>query len=152
MHRTVVAILAVVLGTGCRDYAGPSAPHSVYALARVGSAHLPIPLNAGSPLPLLVADTFRLVEGRPRTEDPVLQQVTVIQQSSNGPPTRSAAEYYYEVDNGVLRYTNCPIGAFCAAADLVYSPRSFGIVGDSLFEILPPGSGLPQHVYGMVRR
>jgi len=151
MHRTVVAILAVALGAGCRVYTGPSAPHSVYALARVGSAHLPIPLDAGSPLPLLVADTFRLVDGRPR-EDPVLQQVTVIQLSSGGPSTRSAVEYYYEVDNGVLRYTNCPIGAFCAAGDLVYSPRAFSIVGDSLFEILPPGSGLPQHVYGMVRR
>jgi hypothetical protein len=150
MRRATFALWALSLAAGCRDYAGPSESPSIYALARVGAAHLPISFNGDGTPPFLVADTLRLLADRPRTDSQTLRQIRVMQQELNGPVTRSEVEYGYEIDKGVLRYTDCPIGALCAAS-LVYRPITFQIVDDSLFEITPLGAPLPPRVYGLVR-
>jgi hypothetical protein len=149
MRRTIFALWALSLAAGCRDYAGPSGSPSIYALARVGAAHLPISFNGDGTAPFLVADTLRLLADRPRTDSQILRQIRVMQQELNGPDTRSEVEYGYDINNGVLTYTDCPIGALCAA--LVYRPIAFQIVDDSLFEITPPGAAIPPRVYGLVR-
>jgi len=150
MRRVTFAFWALSLAAGCRDYAGPSGSPSTYALARVGVAHLPVSFNGDGTPPFLVADTLRLLADRPRTDSQILRQIRVMQQELNGPVSRSEVEYGYEINNGVLRYTDCPIGALCAAS-LIYRPIAFQIVDDSLFEITPLGAAIPPRVYGLVR-
>ena len=150
MRWRILTLLAAALAAGCSDYAGPNPSGCLYALARVGANHLPVPLDPTSALPLLVADTFNLVSDRSRSEQQVLRQITVIQDAPNGHTVRSQSEFYYRIENGTLMYDNCPIGALCVA-ELVYAPRVFRIVGDSLFEVTPVDANLPQHVYGLVR-
>ena len=134
------------------DYAGPSGPREVYALARVGLNRLPVPLNGNGNPALLVADTFRLAPVRARTDQQILRRITVVRQETNGPTTRSEVQYAYEIANGILTYIECPVGSFCVAtANLVYAPRIFQIAGDSLFEVTPVGANLPPYVYGLVR-
>ncbi len=150
MRRAVFLLWASGLAAGCSEYGGPSTPHGVYALARVGSVHLPVSFNGDGTPPFLLADTLRLAQDRPRNEQQILRRITVMQQQLNGASTRSEAEYGYEISNGVFAFVDCPIGSLCIAS-LVYAPRSFRIVGDSLLEVLPPGATSQPHVYGMVR-
>jgi hypothetical protein len=150
MRRAAFVLLALGLAAGCRDYAGPSETGSVYALARMGAAHLPVSLNGDGTPPFLVADTLRLIEDRPRPDQQILRRITVIQQGSSSAPARSETDYEYSITGGLLTYIDCPIGALCLAS-LVYSPRVFQIVRDSLFEVVPAGAGSPPRVYGLVR-
>lgn len=150
MRRTVLAVLTLGFLAGCTGYAGPSALRNVYALARVGNSHLPIPLNSDGTPPLLVADTFRLVQDRSRDAQQILHQTSVTSDGPGGKTARSDVEFVYRIENGTLIYDNCPIGSACFAG-LVYSPRIFHIVGDSLFEVTPVAANLPPHVYGLVR-
>ena len=150
MRRTALLLTALVLAAACRESAGPSVPHNAYALARVGAARLPISFMGDGTPPFLVADTFRLTQDRSRTDPRILRRVLVVQQGSTPPTTRTEADYAYEISDGKLRYDDCPIGGLCIAS-LVYAPRVFQIVGDSLFEIVPPGASFQTHVYGRVR-
>lgn len=150
MRRTALLLTALGLAAACRESAGPSVPHSEYALARVGAARLPISFMGDGTPPFLVADTLRLVEERPHTGRQILRQIIVIRPGPDGRTTRSEAEYAYTIENGTLVYDNCPIGSFCIAS-LVYAPRVFQIAGDSLFEVVPPGANFQPHVYGRVR-
>lgn len=150
MKRAGTFLMAVLLSAGCSDYSGPSGLDGVYALARVGPNHLPVPLHPGTPIPLLLADTFRLYANRSHIEDGILRQTTVLQDGPGGTIGRSDVEFDYRIEAGALLYDNCPRGSLCAAG-LVYAPRVFQMVGDSLFEVTPLGSNLPPYVYGRVR-
>ncbi len=97
-----------------------------------------------------MADTLRPEGDRPRVEQQTLRQITVTQDGRDEKVGRGEADYHYQIDKSTLTYDNCPVGAFCAGS-LVYAPRVFQIVGDSLFEVTPVGANIPQHVYGRVR-
>jgi hypothetical protein len=150
MRRPTFIFWALALFAGCTDYTGPSVSEDVYALARVGAAHLPISLPGNGTAPFLVADTFRLVRNRARTAQQILRQTTVTSDGPGGKTDRTDTEFIYRIENGTLIYDNCPIGANCFAG-LVYAPRLFQITGDSLFELTPLGASIPPHVYGLVR-
>ncbi len=150
MRRTLLFLLALGGTYACGVYTGPSGPKNTYALARVGAQQLPVPLDGNAPLPLLVADTFRLASDRSKSESLILQQTTVIQQTADGKLLRRDASFVYRIDQGNLIYDNCPVGSFCLAS-LVYAPRIFQVIGDSLFEVVQPGLQTPPHVYGLVR-
>ncbi len=150
MYRAAFILGVLGLAAGCGDYAGPSGPRDVYALARVGLNRLPVPLNGNGNPALLLADTFRLVENRARTDQQILRQTTITSDGPGGKIGRSEAGFLYRIENGTLIFDNCPLGASCFA-DLIYAPRIFQIVGDSLFEVSPLGANTPPHVYGLVR-
>lgn len=150
MRRIFLLLLAAGGVGACGVYTGPSGPKNVYALVRVGTQHLPVPVDGGSPLPLLVADTFRLTSDRSKSDSPILQQTTVIRQTVNGKLVRSDVTFVYSIGQGTLTFDTCPVGSFCLAS-LVYAPRVFRIAGDSLFEVIQPGLQTPPHVYGLVR-
>jgi hypothetical protein len=150
MRRTALVVLVLGVAAGCTDYGGPSALQNTYALARVGTSHLPISLNQDGTPPLLVADTFRLIQDRARNQQQILHQTTVTSDGPGGKTTRSDVDFIYRIENGTLIYDNCPVGSACFAG-LVYAPRIFHIVNDSLFEVPPVGANLPPHVYGLVR-
>jgi hypothetical protein len=67
-----------------------------------------------------------------------------------GPTTRDQNDFNYSVTGSFLTYDTCPIGTFCAAASLIYMPKTFQIVGDSLFEVVPAGLTKPPYVYGRI--
>ncbi len=150
MRRATWFLCAVILSAGCSDYSGPSGLDGVYALARVGPDHLPVPLHSGAPFPRLLADTFRLYTDRSHVEDRILRQTTVRQDTPGGQIGRSEVEFDYRIEDGALVYNNCPRGSLCVAG-LVFAPRVFQMVGDSLFEVTPLGSGVLPYVYGRVR-
>jgi hypothetical protein len=150
MRRTTLTLLAAALAAGCTEYTGPSASHDVYALARVGLDHLPVPAYPDASIPLLLADTFRLGQDRSRTSQQILRQITVLQDGPGEKIERSEVQFLYRIENGILLYDNCPMGYFCIAG-LVAAPRAFQIVGDSLFEVVPAGVNTPPHIYGLVR-
>ena len=150
MKRVTTIFPALLLLAGCTDYSGPSGVEDVYALARVGPHHLPVPLHDNEPFPLLLADTFRLGD-RGAAKDQILRQTTVLLSGPGGQAGRSDTEFDYRIEGSALVYNNCPRGSLCAAAGLVYAPRVFQMVGDSLFEVTPLGSNLPPYVYGRVR-
>jgi hypothetical protein len=149
MRRMAFLLWTAAVTSGCTDHSGPSGTTSTYALARVGPNHLPVLISEGSPQ-LLLADTFRLMRDRSRTNLETLRQTTVIQNGPGGSTEKSETEFEYRLEAGTLVLNNCPIGALCAMG-LVYAPRIFQIEGDSLFELTPLGANLPSHVYGLVR-
>ena len=150
MRSAVSFLSAVILTAACTDYSGPSEVEGVYALARVGLDHLPVPRHEGSPFPLLVADTFRLFGDRGAEKDQILRQTTVLQSGPGAQLGRSDTEFDYRIEGSALVYNNCPRGSLCAAG-LVYAPRVFQMVGDSLVEVTALGSSQSPHVYGLVR-
>lgn len=150
MRRAAFILWAAALAAACDQYGGPSRPLNVYALARVGANHLPISLNGDGTPPFLLADTLRLVDVRARTGQQVLRETVVTSDPPGGMPVRAETEFTYWIEDQTLTIDNCPRGFFCAAS-LVYMPRVFQIVGDSLFEAVPAGVNLPPHIYGLVR-
>lgn len=146
MRSIAFFLIASACAAGCSDYLSPSVSGTTYALARVGTTPLPVFLGENGGLPLLLADTFRLVRERPHRGDSILEHVSVLR-IENNQTTQSETEHFYTIQNGLLGFDECPIGSFCAA--LVAAPRIFQVVGDSLFEIQIQGR--PQYVYGRVR-
>lgn len=148
MRRTAFLLSAFFFAAGCSDYLSPSFNGTVYALARIGPTPVPVFIGDNGGYPLLLADTIRLVQDRPRVGDSVLGHVAVLRLENNQ-TTRSESDHYYTLENGQLSYDECPIGSFCL--DLIAAPRVFQVVGDSLFEIVPEILNRPQYVYGRVR-
>lgn len=146
MRSIAFFIIASACAVGCSDYLSPSVSGTTYALARVGTTPLPVFLGENGALPLLLADTIRLVQERPHRGDSILEHVSVLR-TTNTQISRSETEHLYTLEGGLLGFDECPIGSFCAA--LVAAPRIFQVVGDSLFEIQILGR--PQYVYGRVR-
>ena len=140
----------MVFLAACSVYTSPSAPRDVYALARLGTARLPTSFNGDGTPPFLIADTLRLNSDRAGTDQLALRRITVTRQVMTGPNTRSAADFPYQITDKTLVYTECPIGAYCLAS-LIYAPRTFQIVGDSLFEVSLTGVNTHPRVYGLVR-
>ena len=147
----LIALGLTALASGCDENTGPSVLAESYALARIGLQTPPIPLGPDGGPPFLLADTLRLTDPRPRDE--IMAVLTRIQvtQNGNGTTHRMESQHRYQFDGDILRYDSCPIDSFCIAS-LVYAPLDFQIVGDSLFQIGPEASPLPQSVYGRVRR
>lgn len=148
MRRVALGLCTIFVAAACTDYTGPSSGGNFYALVRVGAQHLPVPLDPSTPT-LLLADTFRLTSDRSRDQR-ILEQTTVIQDGPGGKVGRSLLQFVYNIDNENLVFDNCPIGSYCLG-NLVYQPRVFQIVGDSLFETVPVGTDRPAHVYGRVK-
>lgn len=150
MRHTARYLCAMIFLAACSVYTGPSAPHDVYALARLGTSHLPTSFNHDGSPPFLVADTLWLNSNQAQADQLALRRVTVVRQAFTGGNTRSEAVFPYEITDKTLVYTECPIGFYCLAS-LVYAPRTFQILGDSLFEVIPVGVNTPPRVYGLVR-
>ncbi|HJR36271.1 MAG TPA: hypothetical protein VJ817_15040 [Gemmatimonadales bacterium] len=144
-------LAAAALAAGCDESTGPSVLAESYALARIGLLAPPIPLGPDGGPPFLLADTLRLTDPRPREE--IMAVLTRIQvtRDGNGISHRMESQHRYQFDGDILSYDSCPIDAFCIAS-LVYAPIDFQVVGDSLFQVGPEASPLPQSVYGRVRR
>ena len=148
MFRPALIVCAAAFAAGCSDYLSPSGTNSVYSLARIGPTSLPVFIGADGGFPLLLADTLLLVQDRPRVGDSVLTHVAVLRLDGTH-TTRSESAHYYSLEGGQLRYDECPVGSFCAA--IIAAPRVFDVVGDSLFEAIPPGTNIQPRVYGRVR-
>lgn len=115
-----------------------------YALVRVGTT--PLPVDQGGRT--LLADTLWIGPEALRIGPGILHQLTVFRDGGLGQIQRSEANFNYQLVDNVLTYDQCPIGYYCAA-NLVYMPRVFDVVGDSLFETEHPGTS--HYVYGRVR-
>jgi hypothetical protein len=147
----LITLAAAALAAGCDESTGPSRLAEWYALARIGLVAPPIPLGPDGGPPFLLADTLRLTELRPRDEImAVLTRIQVLR-DGNGTTHRTESRHRYQFDGDILSYDSCPVDSFCIAS-LVYAPLDFQVVGDSLFQVGPEASPLPQSVYGRVRR
>ena len=147
----LIILAAVALAAGCDESTGPSRLAESYALARIGLLVPPIPLGPDGGPPFLLADTLRLTDPRPRDETMAVLTRILVTRNGDGTTHRQESQHRYQFDGDILSYDSCPIGSFCIAS-LVYAPLDFQVVGDSLFQIGPEASPLPQSVYGRVRR
>ena len=149
MRRVALGLCTIFVAAGCTDYTGPSSGRNLYALVRVGAQHLPVPLDPSTPT-LLLADTFRLTSDRSRrSADSRTDHGDSGRTGRKGGPIDSCSSSI-KIDKETLVFDNCPIGSYCLG-NLVYAPRVFQIVGDSLFETVPVGIDRPPHVYGRVK-
>jgi hypothetical protein len=122
----------------------------VYALHRIGDVVLPAPAWPGSKYPLILADTLTLLTSRARPGDSLVVSRGQVFQQENGQRDVSSGRFSAVLRTDLLVVDSCPIGAYCLAVDLVYSPFVLRVVGDSLYEQVPEGSPLKPRVYGQV--
>lgn len=146
-----ITFTAAVLAAGCHENTGPSLLAESYALARIGLQTPPIPQGPDGGAPFLLADTLRLDDPRPRDETGTVLTRIQVMRDDNGATQRLESQHRYQLEGNILSYDSCPIDALCIAS-LVYAPLDFLVVGDSLFQVGPEASPLPQSVYGRVRR
>ena len=139
-----------LLASGCDNPAGPGDGTAVYALHRIGDAVVPTPEWPGSKYPLILADTLTLLTSRPRSGDSLVVSRIKVFKEESGRIDNNAGRFNATLRTDLLVVDNCPIGAFCLAVDLVYSPFVLRVVGDSLYEQVPVGSPLKPRVYGRV--
>lgn len=149
MKRNVlVGVAALGLLTGCDVLDGtnnnPSHVGTPYALVRVGTEHVPVNLGQTT----ILADTLWLMHDKLRDGTGVLHQFSLSRFSGSNQDSKFEGDFNFQIQNSVLIYDQCPIGYYCAAA-LVYAPRVFNVVGDSLFETDHPGTA--HYVYGRVK-
>ena len=142
----VASGLAWSLGACAHDNTGPGgAP--LYLLRRVGSQPLPAPADPGPQAALYIADSLLIPALKRGSKDPfVVTRITVLQAFS-GQRSRTVAQFQATTAEDILTIDSCPIGSFCIAS-LVYAPSTFKVVGDSLFELVPPTSPDQPRVYG----
>jgi hypothetical protein len=149
-YRLVAALASGVLASGCDGVVGPGDGEAVYALHRIGDAVLPTPAWQGPDAPLVLADRITIPASRGRPEASfVISRIQIFKEVS-GRVDSSSGRFSASLQGDLLSVNNCPLGAFCAAVDLVYIPFVLRVAGDSLFEVVAEGSPLKPRVYGRV--
>jgi hypothetical protein len=144
------ALALGLLTSECDNVAGPGDGAALYALHRIGDAVVPAPAWPGSKYPLVLADTLTLLTSRPRPGDSLVVSRVQVFQEESGQVDNNGGRFNAVLRADLLIVDSCPIGAFCLAVDLVYSPFVLRVVGDSLYEQVPDGSSLKPRVYGRV--
>jgi hypothetical protein len=150
LPKLALPILACALAACALDSTSPDGA-TLYLLRRIGTQRLPAPSYPSPDAPLIVADSLLLTAPRPRDQENFLVTHILVTRIPPGGDFRSLDRYPATLEGNLLTVTNCPIDAFCVAS-LVYLPDRFLIVGDSLFEQIPPGDPLLPRVYARARR
>ena len=147
MNRLVSGtILILSLGVGCGELLSPSPEADIYLLNRIGETRLPAPVSPGAS-DVLYADTLAIVSSRTRRAEPIIRRTRVVR-DGEGRLTSSLSHFAFRRRDDLLIINSCPLRSICLA--IVLPGLTLRVVGDSLFEQVPPESPRPPLVFGRI--